>query len=81
MFIPIPIKAWIFGILYLGFSIYGMKKQLGNIGHDAHFGGAVSGFVITLALRPDILSNNTFIVIAMAIPIIALFLMIKAGKI
>ncbi len=81
MFIPIPIKAWIFGILYLAFSIYGMKKQLGNIGHDAHFGGAVAGFAITLALRNDILFNDTWIVIAMAIPIIALFVMIKLGKI
>jgi membrane associated rhomboid family serine protease len=81
MFIPIPIKAWIFGIAYLAFSIYGMKKQLGNIGHDAHFGGAIAGFVITLALRNDILFDNTFIVIAMALPIVALFIMIKTGKI
>lgn len=81
MFIPIPIKAWIFGILYLVFSIYGMKKQLGNIGHDAHFGGAVAGFVITLALRTSILQTDTFIVIAMALPIIALFVMIKTGRI
>ncbi|WP_298420752.1 rhomboid family intramembrane serine protease [uncultured Kordia sp.] len=81
MFIPIPIKAYIFGILYLVFSIYGMKKQLGNIGHDAHFGGAVAGFVITLALRTNILYTDTYIVIAMALPIIALFVMIKTGKI
>lgn len=81
MLIPIRIKAWIFGILYLVFSIYGMKKQLGNIGHDAHFGGAIAGFVVTLALRSSILYTDTYIVIALALPIIALFVMIKTGKI
>jgi len=81
MFIPIPIKAWVFGIIYLVFSIYGMKKQLGNIGHDAHFGGAVAGFLITLALRKEILYQDTWVVITMAIPIVILFVMIKLGKI
>lgn len=81
MFIPIPIKGYIVGIFYLVFSIYGMKKQLGNIGHDAHFGGAVAGFIITLILRPNILVQETQIVILMAIPIVALFVMTKLGKI
>ncbi|MEL6810275.1 MAG: rhomboid family intramembrane serine protease, partial [Bacteroidota bacterium] len=35
--------AWIFGLLYLFYSIYGMRKRVGNIGHDAHFGGAIAG--------------------------------------
>ena len=33
MFIPIPIPAYVFGIGYLLYSIYGMKNRLGNIGH------------------------------------------------
>ena len=81
MFIPIPIKAYIFGIFYLAFSIYGMKKQLGNIGHDAHFGGAVAGFLITLILRPSILQTDFLIVGLMLIPIIVLFIMNKTGRI
>lgn len=43
-FIPIPIPAYIFGIVYLLYSIYGMKSRIGNIGHTAHFGGAVGGY-------------------------------------
>ncbi|WP_046745599.1 rhomboid family intramembrane serine protease [Kordia zhangzhouensis] len=81
MFIPIPIKAYIFGIFYLVFSIYGMKKQLGNIGHDAHFGGAVAGFLLAILLRPSILYTDTLIVIFLLIPIIVLFVMNKTGKI
>ncbi|WP_170110080.1 rhomboid family intramembrane serine protease [Kordia periserrulae] len=81
MFIPIPIKGYVVGIGYLLFSIYGMKNRLGNIGHDAHFGGAVAGFVITLILRPDRLYEETLLVILLAIPIVILFVMIKTGKI
>src|SRR5690606_25191030 len=37
MFIPIPLPAYVLGIAYLLYSIYGMKSRLGNIGHTAHF--------------------------------------------
>lgn len=79
-FIPIPIPAWLFGILYLFYSIYGMKKQLGNIGHDAHFGGAIAGYVLTILFVPTLLQTNLWIIILLAIPIIALFILQKNGK-
>ena len=81
MFIPIPIPAYIFGIGYLLFSIYGMKSKLGNIGHDAHFGGAVGGYVLTLILAPYLLKANLLMVGLLAIPIIILLAMKKLGKI
>ena len=81
LFFAIPIKAWIFGILYLFYSIYGMKKQLGNIGHDAHFGGAIAGYVLTILFAPGILENQLWIVIVLAIPIVVLFVLIKLKKI
>ena len=31
------------------------KKQVDNIGHDAHFWGAVFGFVITFVFEPSLL--------------------------
>ncbi|NVO18213.1 MAG: rhomboid family intramembrane serine protease [Bacteroidetes bacterium] len=52
--IPFGIPAIIFGILYLVYSWYMSKKNLDNIGHDAHFWGAVFGFVFTLALKPSL---------------------------
>lgn len=78
--LPIPIKGYIFGILYLLFSIYGMKKQLGNIGHAAHIGGAIAGYVLTLLLSPYIWNENTLLIILLAIPIVVLFIAQKAGK-
>ncbi|MCB4797922.1 rhomboid family intramembrane serine protease [Neotamlana laminarinivorans] len=79
-FIPIPIPAYIFGVGYLLYSIYGMKNRLGNIGHDAHFGGAVGGYLITLILSPWLFSTNLLMVILLAIPILILFVLRKMGK-
>jgi len=73
-FIPIPIPGYIFAVGYLLYSIYGMKKQLGNIGHAAHLGGTIGGFVLTLLLSPILFSTNTTLVILLAIPIILLLL-------
>ena len=52
--IPIHIPAIIFGGLYLAYSQYMAKKQIDNIGHDAHFWGAVFGFVVTFIFKPDL---------------------------
>lgn len=80
-FIPIPIPAYVFGIGYLLYSIYGMKNRIGNIGHDAHFGGAVGGYVLTLLLSPSVLQTNLLFVILLAIPIVILFVLQRMGKI
>ena len=79
-FIPIPIPAYLFGIGYLLYSIYGMKAKNDNIGHTAHFGGAVGGYLITLVKQPTLLVEHTLMVVLLAIPIVILFIMQKMGK-
>tara|TARA_R110002072_G_scaffold11694_9_gene52406 strand:+ start:15007 stop:15657 length:651 start_codon:yes stop_codon:yes gene_type:complete len=81
IFIPIPIPAYIFGIGYLLYSIYGMKNRVGNIGHDAHFGGAVGGYIITLLLSPWLFETNLLMIFLLAIPIVLLFVLKKMGKV
>jgi membrane associated rhomboid family serine protease len=76
----IPMPAYVFGILYLFYSIYGMKSRTDNIGHTAHFGGAIGGYVITLLKMPSLLQDNLLMVILLAIPIIILFVLAKARK-
>ncbi|MDI5896320.1 MAG: rhomboid family intramembrane serine protease [Flavobacterium sp.] len=80
IFFVIPMPAYIFGILYLLYSIYGMKAKNDNIGHTAHFGGAVGGYLITLLKEPTLLVDHTLMVILLAIPIVILFVMEKMGK-
>jgi len=75
-FILFPVfsfPGWVFGVGYFLYSVYGMKKQLGNIGHSAHLGGAIGGFVLTLALFPQIFTLNRNIILILALPIVLMF--------
>jgi membrane associated rhomboid family serine protease len=80
LFFIIPIPAYLFGILYLLYSIYGMRAKNDNIGHTAHFGGAMGGYLITLVKDPQLFLDNTLMVVLLAIPIVVLFAMEKLGK-
>ena len=73
LFFAIPIPGYVFGIGYLLYSIYGIKAKNDNIGHTAHFGGAIGGYLITLAKEPHMIFNNTLMVVLLAIPILILF--------
>jgi membrane associated rhomboid family serine protease len=58
-----------------------MKNRIGNIGHDAHFGGAIGGLVVTLILVPSLFQTDLLMIGLLTIPIIILFIMHKMGKI
>lgn len=77
LYFIIPIPAYIFGIGYLLYSIYGMRKHIGNIGHEAHFGGAMGGYFITLLLEPWVLEAHLTMTILLAIPLVVLFIVYK----
>lgn len=49
--IPIPLPAWLFAILYLGYSVYMSKRGGDNIGHRAHVSGAVFGAAVALLMK------------------------------
>ncbi|MCV6631572.1 MAG: rhomboid family intramembrane serine protease [Flavobacteriaceae bacterium] len=81
LFLPfIKIPGYIFGIGYLLYSIYGMRQKLGNISHSAHFGGAIAGYATVLLMRPYLLYTNTFLVVALAVPIVLLWIMERNKK-
>lgn len=80
IFFVIPMPAYLFGILYLLYSIYGMRAKNDNIGHTAHFGGAIGGYLITLIKEPSLIVDHSLMVVLLAIPILILFVMAKLGK-
>jgi membrane associated rhomboid family serine protease len=56
-FLPIPIPAIVFAVLYVVLSIYAMHQgrangMTGGIAHEAHLGGAAGGLVLTILLEP-----------------------------
>ena len=59
MIFPIPffIPSYILGPLYLAYTYYMSKKGTDNIGHDAHFFGALWGIIFIVVLWHDALSN------------------------
>jgi len=52
LFLPIPVQAWLFGVLYLAYSVYASRDKNSRINHDAHFWGAVSGLAFVLFTDP-----------------------------
>jgi membrane associated rhomboid family serine protease len=55
--IPIPLPSFVFGILYLVYSAYMSKNSKDNIGHSAHFWGAIYGVVFTIVVQPSLVTN------------------------
>jgi membrane associated rhomboid family serine protease len=66
--LPISIPSWIYALLYVGFSIYGIRSQKDNIGHDAHLGGALVGMVLALILHPAALAENYGTILLILVP-------------
>lgn len=50
--IPFPLPSVVFGVIYLVYSAIMARRGTGNIGHNAHFWGAIFGLVFTIALKP-----------------------------
>ncbi|NGP88415.1 rhomboid family intramembrane serine protease [Fodinibius halophilus] len=53
MLIPIPIPAFILGILYLMYSMYASKQERGKINHEAHVAGALWGMLYLVLFVPN----------------------------
>lgn len=53
----IPIKAIIFAILFLLYSSYMAKKNMDNIGHEAHISGAIFGIIFTILTIPNVIDH------------------------
>lgn len=70
LFIPIEIKSWIFGLIFILISILGIKSQSDNIGHEAHLGGLLTGIITTCVINPTKFVEYWWIVLIMAVPIV-----------
>lgn len=75
------LPGFLFAIAYLFYSIYGMKKSVGNVGHTAHFGGAIGGYLLTILLATEEVMSNPIMTGVIGIPIIVLFVLMKLKKI
>lgn len=80
MFIPIPLPAYLVGLGYMLYTLYGIKRANDNIGHAAHFAGAIAGLAIALFLVPMSIFKDPIAVVALLIPLV-LFVLLERKKI
>ena len=52
-FVPVPIPAPLFAIGYILLSTYLMRRGGGQISHEAHVAGAISGLILAGLLAPE----------------------------
>ncbi|MEX6633909.1 rhomboid family intramembrane serine protease [Hyphococcus lacteus] len=56
LFVPFPIPAFIYGGLFIVISAK-MMGGGGRTAHEGHLGGALAGLILTLMMKPEVLSN------------------------
>ncbi|WP_052732254.1 rhomboid family intramembrane serine protease [Hymenobacter terrenus] len=71
----IYVPGWLYGMLYVVFSAYGITTRRSNIGHDAHLGGGLVGLLTVIGLQPDLLLVNYLTIATILMPSIHRFLL------
>jgi len=74
--LPFFIPSWLYGILYIGYTMYGIKSNRDSIGHEAHLGGALVGMLVAILLQPRALLENYVVILLIAVPTIVFILLI-----
>lgn len=72
------VPGWLYGMLYVMVSAYGITVRRDNIGHDAHLGGGLVGLLVVVGMQPELLRTNYLPIVAILAPALAFFyLLIK----
>jgi membrane associated rhomboid family serine protease len=70
------LPGWVFGLIFILYSIYGVRSRKDNIGHESHLGGALIGMLVAIAFKPSALTDNTIPIILMFLPTLAFMIII-----
>ncbi|MFN0203144.1 MAG: rhomboid family intramembrane serine protease [Bacteroidia bacterium] len=66
--IPLRLPAWLFGLIYVAYTIYGIQTKRDNIGHEAHLGGAICGLLVALFFYPEAIRQNYVYILLILVP-------------
>jgi membrane associated rhomboid family serine protease len=81
LILPVFVPGWIFGIAYALYSIYGIRSQKDNIGHDAHLGGGLIGMVTVVIMIPEALKINYVPILLIFVPsVVFIYAIIKLPR-
>ncbi len=73
--LPIPLPAWLYAIIFILASIYGIGRNTGNIGHDAHLGGALAGIAAAYFIFPVSVIGKPLLLTAIVVPVVLFFIL------
>ncbi len=57
IFFAIPMPAYVFAFLYIGYCVWASKNSRDNINHDAHLFGSLTGIILTILMYPWIIKH------------------------
>jgi membrane associated rhomboid family serine protease len=66
--LPVSIPSWLYGLLFVGISIYGIRSKRDHVGHEAHLGGALTGMLIALIMEPTAMMRNYIPILVVMLP-------------
>jgi membrane associated rhomboid family serine protease len=72
----LPLPAWLFALIFVAISIYGIRSRKDNVGHEAHLAGALVGMLIAIALYPSALIENYIPILVVSVPSILFIILI-----
>jgi membrane associated rhomboid family serine protease len=72
--LPIPVPSWVYAVLFMAISLYGIGKSSSSIGHEAHIGGALTGIIWAVLYKPSIIYSETLLLAGLTIPTILLLI-------
>lgn len=76
IWLPFGIPGWMYGILYVAYTIYGIKSKKDNIGHEAHLGGAIIGMLSSMLIMPHLAAENYLVILAILLPVLVFIYLI-----
>lgn len=69
----IYMPGWLYGMLYVVYSAYGITARRDNIGHDAHLGGGLVGLATAVIMLPKLLLTSYVAIAAILVPTLVFF--------
>lgn len=75
--LPVAVPTWIFGVLYVAYTIYAIRSRRTDVGHAAHLGGAIIGMLTAILFHPSTIVDHWLPILLVLLPASALiFVMI-----
>ncbi len=69
---PVPLPSWVYAVLFMIISLYGIGRGGSLIGHDAHIGGALAGIIGAVVYNPSVVYQDYLLLAALTVPVVIL---------